>query len=241
MFFASIRVSFISCPRHARRSRAWLRLVTWAHNKVSPDYAEWVARTAPQIPGHLEQVFSLVSDLADWVRAGTKTEGSGLDQQEARGRQFVVRPFTPCMSLKTVTKLSADWHEAVASHMDGPEFAFPPPWYPAATVGNLEIIPIDSSAELYREGCAMHHCVGVYADKVKDGAAYIYSVRRDGTRLVTFELACNGSRASLIQLRGHCNTQAPKEIVAAVRKWLRAQAPLPPPDLAHRPAVDIPY
>ena len=134
------------------------------------------------------------------------------------------------MSLKTVTTLSADWHEAVASHMDGPQFAFPPPWYSAAKCGAYEILPIDNSAELYREGATMHHCVGSYADDVKCGGIYVYSIRRDGKPVATLALARDGRGASPIQLRGPCNAQPPKEIVATVRRWLRAQKPLPPLD-----------
>ena len=206
-------------PGTLPRSRIWLRLVDWAHDKAGADFAKWAARTVPHIPGGLEQIGSFLSDISDWVLAGTASE--------AGGRQFVVRPFTPTMSLKTVTTLSADWHEAVASNMDGPQFAFPAPWYPAAKVGNYEILPIDNSAELYREGAAMHHCAGTYANDVKQGYIYIYSIRCDGKRLATLELVRNGRGSSLIQLRGSCNAQPPKEITSTVKRWLHAQPPLP--------------
>ena len=215
-------------PEALPRSRIWLRMVYWAHREVGAEYAEWVARNVPQIPGCLAPVYFFLNDLGDWVRAGLKTEADGRNQQEARGRQFITRPFSPSMSLKTVTKLSAAWHEAVATHMDGPEFAFPAPWYPSAKLGHYEILPIDNSAALYREGAAMHHCVGTYADAVKYGGVYIYSVRCDGKRVATLALARKGSGPSLIQIRGPCNTQPPKEISFAVRRWLRAQAPLRP-------------
>ena len=208
-----------SMPAALPRSRIWLRVVDWAHRRGGADFARWTARHSPEIPGNLNEVASLLSDLADWVSAAWPSKSA-----EA-GRQFVVRPFVPTMSLKTVTTLSADWHEAVASHMDGPQFAFPPPWYPAVKVGAFEILPIDNSAELYREGAAMHHCVGSYADEVKCGGIYIYSVRRDGKRLATLALARNGCGASLIQLRGPCNAQPPKEITAIVQRWLRTQGP----------------
>lgn len=214
-------------PEALPRSRNWLRLVRWANHKVSADYAEWTARHAVQIPGGLDQVYSLTNDLADWVRARP-------DAIEATGRQFVVRPFTPSMSLKTVTKLSADWHEAVASDMSGPQFGFPAPWYPAAKLGAFEILPIDNSGELYREGAAMHHCAGTYANEVRGGAIYVYSIRRDGERLATLELGRNGNRPSLLQLRGPCNAQPPKEIISTVKRWLRARAPLPQQDQPRR-------
>ena len=190
-------------PEALPRSRIWLRMVYWAHREVGADYAEWVARNVPQIPGRLEPVYFFLNDLGDWVRAGLKTEAAGRNQQEARGRQFVTRPFTPSMSLKTVTKLSAAWHEAVATHMDGPEFAFPAPWYPSSKLGHYEILPIDNSADLYREGAVMHHCVGTYADEVKCGGLYVYSVRRDGKCLATLALARKGRGSSLIQIAVH--------------------------------------
>jgi hypothetical protein len=213
-------------PGSLPRARIWLRVVDWAHRTVDADFARWAALNVPQIPGRLEQVGSFLGDIADWVRAG---------QREASEQQFVARPFKPSMSLRTVTALSADWHEAVASQMDGPQFAFPAPWYPAGKIGSYEILPIDNSAELYREGSAMHHCVGTYASEVKQGYTYVYSVRCDGKRLATLALARNGPepdprRAALIQIRGPCNAEPPKETLSKVQTWLRAQPPLPLPE-----------
>jgi PcfJ-like protein len=91
-----------------------------------------------------------------------------------------------------------------------------------------EILPIVNSAELYREGAAMRHCVGRYANEIKHGKIYVYSVRRDGKRLATLALGRVEGRASLIQIRGPCNAHPPKEIVSTVRRWLRAQTPLTP-------------
>ena len=144
------------------------------------------------------------------------------------GREFVVRPFTPSMSLKTATTLSADWHEAVANNLDGPNSAFPDPWYPAARLGDYEILPIEDGASLYREGTAMHHCVGTYGDRVQCGNLYIYSIRRNGERVATLALGRHNGRAYVEQIRGPCNTEPPKAIVATVARWLHAQQPLPP-------------
>jgi PcfJ-like protein len=220
-------------PEALPRSRTWLRSVNWAGREVGDDYAHWAARNVPHIPGQQQQVTSLLSDLADWVRAGTNTEADEdeWDQPETRGRQFVVRPFTPSMSFKTVTKLSADWHEAVASDMSGPQFAFPAPWYSAAKIGAYEFLPIDNSAELYREGGAMHHCASAHADQVKNGYAYFYSIRRDGDRVATLALDRHGNKAHINQIRGPCNAQPPKEITTIVQRWLRTQEPLPPKEV----------
>ena len=131
------------------------------------------------------------------------------------------------MSLKTVTTLSAEWHEAVAAAMDGPDTTFPSPWYPAAKAGNFDIVPIEKSAELYREGAAMHHCIGTCVDAVQSGGCYVYSVRQAHKRIATFALVRRADSAELSEIRGPCNAQVPEKTVAAVRRWLRAQPPLP--------------
>jgi hypothetical protein len=205
-------------PATTHKQRIWLLVVNWAFNKVNPEFGRWAARHVPEIPGgRAQEVCSFISDLADWVRA----KGSS--------RQFVIRPFRSSMSLNTVTTLSAEWHEAVAAGMDGHAAAFPPPWYPAATVGDHDIVPIDTSAGLYREGAAMHHCVGTYADAVQSGSLYVYTVRRNGERVATLALEryTTSTKAHLVQLRGPCNAQPPKEVTLAVQRWLRAQGPLP--------------
>jgi PcfJ-like protein len=201
-------------PATTPKQRIWLSVVNWACHKVNPDFGRWAAKYVPEIPGRRDQeVGSFIADLADWVCA----EGP------------IIRPFQSTMSLKTVMMLSAEWHEAVAAGMDGPAAAFPPPWYPVAKIGDYDIVPIDNSAALYREGAAMHHCVGTYTDAVQSGSLYVYSVRRDGQRVATLALTRDPSstKARLAQLRGSCNAVPPKAVTLAVQRWLRAQEPLP--------------
>jgi hypothetical protein len=215
-------------PDSVPNSRIWLRVVPWAYNRVSAEFAEWAARQTPQIPGTLDRVGGILGDIADWVRAGMP-DADPLSPRQAGG-EFVVRPFTPSMSLKTTMRLSADWHEAVANNLDGPNSAFPDAWYPAARLGDYEILPIEEAASLYRDGTAMHHCVGTYGDRVQRGDLYIYSIHRNGERVATLALGRHhDGQGYLEQIRGPCNTDPPKPIVAAVQRWLHVQKPLPAP------------
>ena len=216
-------------PDTTMRQRIWLLLVNWAFDKVDADFGAWTARHVPEIPGPRDQeVGSFISDIADWVRAGKPAPACpGYRAPPPAGHEFVVRQFPPSMSLKTVTTLSAEWHEAVAAGMDGPDAAFPPPWYPAAKAGDFDILPIENSAELYREGATMHHCIGTYVDAVQSGGRYVYSVRHVDKRIATFALVRCAVSAELSEIRGPCNAHVPQKIVAAVRRWLRAQPPLP--------------
>jgi hypothetical protein len=198
-------------PDSLPRMRFWLRAVCGAGRIGSGGFAEWVAKNAMQIPGRsADERFAFLCNLRDWVSASYEAH------------PFVVRPFSPTMSLRTVTKLSADWHEAVANNLDGPQHTFPEPWLPATRRNGYEIVPIAHSTDLYREGAVMQHCVGTYADRVMSGDCYIYSVREDGKRVATAEIVRAGNRAGLAQIRGPCNAQASKEIVATMQRWLHA-------------------
>jgi PcfJ-like protein len=208
-------------PHTTPGQRIWLRVVDWAFVKVNGDFAAWAARHVSEIPGRrCQEVASFLSDLADWACA------------EEPSRRLLTRVFASSMSVKTASALSAEWHEAVASHISGPDLAFPSPWYPAAQIGDYDIVPIDNSAALYLEGAAMHHCVGTSADHVQRGGLYVYSVRRAGERVATFSLAREAASATLREIRGPCNAQPEKQIVRAVRRWLREQA-LPPCEFTH--------
>jgi hypothetical protein len=220
-------------PDTTWRQRIWLLSVNWVFRRVDADFGAWTARHVSELPGRTDQeVGSLISDIADWVSAGKPELAfvramDGYRGPPPAGQEFVVRPFTSSMSFKTVTALSAEWHEAVATAMDGPDAAFPPPWYPAAKVGDLDFLPIEKSAELYREGAAMHHCIGTYVDAVQTGRYYVYSVRQGDERIATFALVRRAASAELSEIRGPCNALVPEKIVAAVRRWLCAQPPLP--------------
>jgi hypothetical protein len=71
----------------------------------------------------------------------------------------------------------------------------------------------------------MHHCVGTYSDRVRAGHFCIYSIRRNGERVATLALGRyhdgKHSKVYLEQIRGPCNTEPPKAIVATVVRWLR--------------------
>jgi hypothetical protein len=103
------------------------------------------------------------------------------------------------------------------------DLALPPPWYPPATKGGFDIVPLATGADLYREGHAMHHCVATYVDEVRQGTSYIFSVRSGGKRIATISLILNCEAIAIQQLRGPCNVAPPKGVAAAVRQWLRAQ------------------
>jgi hypothetical protein len=188
-------------PNSLPHMRYWLRAVceAWRHSGV--DFAEWTAKNALRLPGGQQyERLTFLSDLADWVNASRcflsppEPWAPEMEFLADQGHCFITLPFQPTMSVQTVMKLSAEWHEAVASNLSGPQHAFPQPWFPAATINGVEIIPIDNSADLYREGLFMHHCIGTYADKVRGGRYSVYSIRRNGQRVASAGLILQSAR-----------------------------------------------
>jgi hypothetical protein len=227
-------------PEPLTQMKLWLACINLAQ-RVGPDFVRWTARHATEIGGSHDEVIGILRDIADWVRACYRASVPPHirrailgDQPFApdQGEQFVHRPFSADMSLATVTKLSADWHEAVAVNMTGPNSEFPEPWCPGGVSCGFEIVPITTSADLYREGKLLHHCAGTYANSVHWGQCYLFSVRKDGAPLATLELVHREAGVAIGQLQGACNTKAPKEVERAVKSWLRAQTEFRLPEKA---------
>jgi hypothetical protein len=223
-------------PESLAQMKLWLNCIFLADG-VGPDFVQWTARHATEVGGSPGEAIGILRDFADWVRACYRAsvpphirrailgDREFLDARfpDEQGEQFVHRPFNADMSLATVTKLSVEWHDAVAANMTGPHSKFPEPWCPGGASGGLDIVPITSSSGLYREGKLLHHCAGTYARSVHSGECFFFSVRKDGAPLATLELVRSGAGVAIGQLRGACNAKAPREVVHAVNSWLRAQ------------------
>jgi hypothetical protein len=135
-------------------------------------------------------------------------------------------PFPISMSLKTVTALSAKWHEAVALGMDGHAATFPPPWYSPAKIGDYDFCrsTIAPPSIVKAPRCII---VSPLTPTRSSGSLYVYGVRRDGQRMATLALARDptSTKARLLQLRGLCNAQPSRAVTLAVQRWLRGQGP----------------
>ena len=137
------------------------------------------------------------------------------------------------MSIDTVRSLSSEWHEAAAFNRNGGYYEFPEPWAQAGKVGDNDIVPITNSLELYREGHAMHHCVGTYGKSVCNGLCYIFSVRTEGVRIATIKLVQSEGRVSMGQIRGPRNAPVTDKIKRAAKKWLKSQHTFRLPPVIH--------
>jgi hypothetical protein len=248
--FEDLRLIDAYMPESLTTMKVWLNCIHFAQD-VGPDFVAWTSRYAIEIGGCRSDAASILKDIADWVRACYRASvpphilrairGVPDFLSPRRGEQFVHRPFHADMSLATVTRLSLDWHDAVAANMTGPTFNFPEPWCPGGVFCGFDIVAITSSSDLYREGKLLHHCAGTYADRVRSGECYLFSVRKNGAPLATLELVRSESGVTIGQLRGACNARAPRDVLRAVNSWLRAQREFRLPPANSLLDNDIPF
>jgi hypothetical protein len=178
---STIEASLIEAylPWRVRDMKTWF-LATHSAQDVSPDFVRWCARNAMSLGDDFEMV---VQDIGDWVNASFNGIVPGDEQ-------FIPRAFHSGISLETVLKLSGEWHEAVARDLSGPQCRFPPPWFPAQSIEDYELVPIDNAVALYLEGKTMYHCVASrsYVEAARMGRLCICSIRRQGKRVATIAL-----------------------------------------------------
>lgn len=70
---------------------------------------------------------------------------------------------------------------------------------------------------LFREGRKMRHCVSLYAARVRNGHCSIWSLRRNGARVLTVEV--RNHQGEIVQVRGHCNRRATDHERAVLARW----------------------
>jgi PcfJ-like protein len=196
-------------PEKTWEQRLWLRAIK-TRGANNPDFAYWIARNVLKIGNRISPVLDFLSDMNDWVR-----------EAKRKKPRCITRPFSPDMSVNTVRTENELWHEAIAKRKAAKSnYKIPAPWYPAGQVNGYHIVPLDSTEELWKEGRAMHHCVGSYDCEVAAGNCYIYSVRQGDDRIATVELIREQGKVKPLAIRAACNAEPPKEVKLAVRKWI---------------------
>ncbi len=214
------------------RLKLWAKAVKTAHYH-GPEFVRWVARHVLEIPGSADEVLSLLEDIKKWVRATLRVEvpshyfhAIAYDLPDdffcCPDELYGVRPFKSDMSLKTVMKLNAEWHNAVAAVMEGSDF--PAPWLKPGLAGPFSVVPITSDTELYLVGHAVRAWFpGCRSEtNVHQGYAYYYSVLVGDKRLATAELLREGEAVELGKLYGFCDAHTFNAIRSALVSWLES-------------------
>lgn len=122
---------------------------------------------------------------------------------------------------RRAASVSALRHEHSAERPGWP--ALCPPW--RSEDGLYEIVALTSASDLVVEGNEMQHCVGGYYEICRSGDSQILSLRHEGRRAATVEIALNGlvdaSALKVGQFKAVRNTRPADHLHAALREFLR--------------------
>jgi hypothetical protein len=77
-----------------------------------------------------------------------------------------------------------------------------------------------SLSALIVEGRALCHCVASYAGRCVSGSSAIFSLQKNGMRVLTIELNCYSGR--VVQVRGKSNKPASAAEAVVVRQWIES-------------------
>lgn len=96
--------------------------------------------------------------------------------------------------------------------------------------GNYTAVLIDNAFDIKNEGVIMHHCVGSYSSRVKEGSYLVLSILdKDGSRRSTLGLYRGSRNVSFSQHYGYCNkyitcdneNQFAKDIILNINSQLK--------------------
>lgn len=143
--------------------------------------------------------------------------------------------FNAVLSFAGALAAADRWHKELAARQNeerflrqyGIEFDHQIDYAPLSNegqVGGLTFTALRSGLDLFEEGRAMRHCVGVYIRDVLLGSSRIYSITSNGARVATLELSpAPGGRYALAQVKAHCNGKPSAPVLRATEDFIRTE------------------
>jgi hypothetical protein len=202
-------------PRTPKVASIWLDAVANAAAWSDDELAIWVARNVLQDPKHNAIWRLRLISLWAWFSARPGTLAHGL----------IETPWSPVMQFDAALTAANAWRAAAELYADVGDEVIADIWVQPAIVDGYEFVPLRSFADLIEEGRAMRNCVPTYGYKLTHNCSRLWSIRKDGQRIATLELARYGGDPLLgvSELRSPANEDAPVEVAWAVRRWLHMQ------------------
>jgi hypothetical protein len=188
----------------------------WAHEEFALWAAQVVARReVPRDRGRIAPYFSRLRRLCLWAWY------SG--QPGTAGHALIATPWAAEMQLRAAFRAADAWHRELTLTLSLGHKPVDDTWLSPGTVDGYAFVPLRSAADLSEEATAMENCVRTYAEMIARGEIRLWSVRKDGLRVATLEVARHESNPlpHINQLQLAKNAGAPAELWVVAGKWLR--------------------
>jgi hypothetical protein len=172
-----------------------------------------------------------VAPMIDYIQA---IRHERITIETADGR-IVVEPPQPDFSLKgrkvpSLMRLMREWHKSLGTN--GPNLSWKStPFQPMLVQERVEdalkparhwhMTELTSSAQLRREGAALHHCVASYAYQCSRGSTSIWSLQlwQEGKVRPVLTVEVDPGRKTVVQVRGCANRTASGRPLRLLQNW----------------------
>ena len=199
-------------PRSPKLAPTWLQTVADVAELAHEPAAVWIARELVREPRRVNPARLRLISLWAWF--------SG--QPATFGRKLIERPWTPGMRIGAALAAADDWRMMIALHVNVGLQPIGDMWLQAGRVAGYDFLPLNSTAMIAEEAKAMRNCLNTYGYNLAHNRSRLWSVRRDGERMATLNVACRyrDPLPNIFELEGAGNTDAPREVWWAARQWL---------------------
>jgi hypothetical protein len=198
-------------PRSPKVAAMWLQTVAAAGRWGNEQVALWTARELDRNARRFKLERIRLLALYAWYSA----------RPDTAAQRLMRKIWHQDMCLSTAADEATEWCVAVELKLNlGCRVV--DPWLEPGEVMGFDFAPLCSEAQIVQEASAMRNCVREYGSALVHNRSRLWSIRRDGARVATISVGFRYRRPILdiLQLKGPSNSDAPKEIWAAARRWL---------------------
>jgi hypothetical protein len=204
-------------PRSPKLTAAWLEVVADAAQWGSEPLGIWFAREIARDPKVLAKRPGELRLLAVWTWFS--------QQADTQGYRLMATPWRFDMRFDAAVDAARAWHQRVSYHLSFcrlGEWRIADPWLQPGRFEGHDFVLLDSAERLAEEADAMENCLRTYCYEVADDHCRVWSIRREGQRIASFEVRRHQHRPLLYieQLSGPRNESAPIEVWWLAARWL---------------------
>lgn len=197
----------------ARRHAAhWLQAVSRTAGLADDSVTIWIARETARDPRSVKLDYLRLVSLWAWFSNRQGTFGHGM----IRKRWTADVRFVPAVDA------AHDWRRVIELHVNLGQGPIADLWLRPAHVYGFDFKPLASASEIVDEAAAMNNCLRNYGKDVAHNFARLWSMRMNGQRVATLEVAFGSSDPlpRVVQLKGPANAEMPVEVWWAAHQWV---------------------
>jgi hypothetical protein len=199
-------------PRSPKLTPTWLRAVADVAELAYEAAAVWIARELVREPRSVKLDRLRLVSLWAWFSGQPGTLGHSL----------IEGPWLPAMRFGSALSAANRWQTSITLHVNLGRESIADMWLQPAHIAGYDFQPLASTAAIAEEAAAMNNCLCTYGYSVAHNRSRLWSVRRDGQRVATLNVArrYRDPLPNIVELKAAENTEASLDVWWAARQWL---------------------